>query len=54
LNSFNISHNSEFLEWFKNDSAGMFDDWSLFHIAISNSDNIIDVISNQHPVIEWT
>ena len=50
---FSVSTNSEFLDWFKEDSGGMFNDWSLMHISICNTDNIIDVITNQYPQVEW-
>jgi hypothetical protein len=53
MNTFGISTSSTFLEWFKEDSCGMFDDLSLMHIAICNTDNIVDVITNEYPAIEW-
>lgn len=51
--TFCMSQDSEFLRWFKKESEGVFDDWSLTHFVICNSDNIIDVISNQKPDVEW-
>lgn len=53
LSTFNITTDSVFFKWFKEESEGIFDDWSLIHIAVCNSDNIIDVITNQKPEVEW-
>ncbi len=47
------SMDSEFLRWFKTESEGVFEDWSLTHFVICNSDNIIDIITNQNPEVEW-
>jgi hypothetical protein len=47
------SVDSSFLRWFKAESEGIFDDWSLTHFVICNSDNIIDVITNLNPEVKW-
>lgn len=44
---------SNFLEWFKQESYGMFSELDENHYLICNSDNIIDVITNQIPELMW-
>ena len=53
LATFNVITDSPFLRWFEEESEGIFDDWSLMHIVVCNSDNIIDVITNQKPEVKW-
>ncbi|CDT29269.1 hypothetical protein D3C87_1272290 [compost metagenome] len=45
---------SDFLEWFNQESYGMFSELDENHYMICNSDNIIDVITNQIPEVFWT
>jgi len=44
---------SEFLEWFDEESYGIFDDFPKCHYMVCNSDNIIDVITSQEPHVSW-
>ncbi|WP_343540126.1 hypothetical protein [Sphingobacterium thalpophilum] len=44
---------SKFLEWFDEESYGIFDDLHNYHYMVCNSDNIIDVITNQAPKVSW-
>ncbi|WP_143053996.1 hypothetical protein [Parapedobacter koreensis] len=44
---------SNFLEWFNYESDGLFNDWDVTHYMVCNSDNIIDVITNQTPEVRW-
>jgi hypothetical protein len=53
LSTFNISTDSRFLKWIKEESGGIFDDAELVHYVICNSDNIIDVISGPPVKVEW-
>jgi len=53
ISTFGISTSSDFLRWFEEESGGMFDDPNLIHIAISSTDVVIDVITNEHPTVEW-
>lgn len=52
-NTFSTTTNSSYLKWFKEESSGIFDDWSLMHLVICNSDNLIDIITNQYPEVGW-
>lgn len=49
----NISVNSTLLQWFNEESEEIFEDWNLKHFMICNSDNIIDIITNQKPEVQW-
>jgi len=53
LRGFKVATNSEYLRWFKEESAGMFDDMNLMHYFISNIDNIIDIIGGPPVKVEW-
>ncbi|ATP58013.1 hypothetical protein CPT03_16845 [Pedobacter ginsengisoli] len=53
LRGFRVSTNSDFIEWFKEESLGQFDDWGLTHYVICNTDNIIDVIGGPPVMVEW-
>ncbi len=52
-NTFSTTTDSSYLKWFQEESSGIFDDWSLMHLIICNSDNIIDIITNQYPKVAW-
>lgn len=51
-NPFNISSNSKYLSWFKEEGCGIYDDYDLKHYLLV-CDDIIDVISAAEPVVEW-
>jgi homoserine acetyltransferase len=44
---------SKFLEWFDEESYGMFDDLLKYHDMVFTSDNIIDVITQLDPEVSW-
>ncbi|TWI21626.1 hypothetical protein IQ31_01758 [Sphingobacterium siyangense] len=44
---------SKFLEWFDEESYGIFDDLLKYHYMVCTSDNIIDVITLQDPEVSW-
>lgn len=44
---------SKFLQRFNGESYGMFDNLAKDHYMVCNSDNIIDVITNQGPKVLW-
>ncbi|WP_156305459.1 hypothetical protein [Sphingobacterium endophyticum] len=49
----NVSVSSIFLEWFLQESEGLFYDWNLKHFMVCNADSIIDVITVEPPDISW-
>jgi hypothetical protein len=51
-NPFNISSNSKYLSWFKEEGYGIYDHYDLRHYLLV-CDDLIDVISVDEPVIEW-
>jgi len=53
ISEFQTSTTSEFLNWFKQESLGLFDDRGLIHYMLCNTDNIIDVISGSIVTVEW-
>jgi hypothetical protein len=53
MNTFGISETSSFLDWFKQDSCGVFEDQKLVHIVICSSDNLLDIITDEYPIVEW-
>ncbi|WP_343571154.1 hypothetical protein [Sphingobacterium sp.] len=44
---------SKFLEWFDEESYGIFDDLLKYHYMVCTSDNIIDVITQLDPEVSW-
>lgn len=44
---------SKFLEWFDEESYGIFDDLLKYHYMVCTSDNIIDVIAQLDPEVSW-
>lgn len=50
--SFNITSSSEFLDWFKEESRGMYNDNDLKHYSIVSSNKIVDIISIGDPNIK--
>jgi hypothetical protein len=53
LSPFSKTSESQFISWFKDEALGVYDDRVLIHYAIVNLDNIVDVISEFPPVVEW-
>jgi hypothetical protein len=53
LKQFCKTENSEFIAWFKDEALGIYDDRRLIHYAIVNLDNIVDIISEYPPTVEW-
>jgi len=53
MSEFQTSKNSDFLNWFKEESLGVFDERELIHYMLCNTDNIIDVISGSLVTVEW-
>lgn len=53
LRSFNRTIESEFISWFKDEALGIYDDRLIVQYTIVNLDNIIDVISEHPPTVEW-
>ncbi|MDT3404701.1 hypothetical protein [Mucilaginibacter terrae] len=51
-NPFNVSSNSKYLNWFKEEGYGIFDDYDLKHYLLV-CDDLIDVISATEPKVEW-
>ena len=52
LGMFSKANDSQFVNWFKDEGLGIYDDWELTHYAIVTLDNIIDVITTIKPVIQ--
>lgn len=50
--SFYIVQNSEFMDWFNEDSLGIYSSDPLFHLAII-TDEWIDIICNEEPRITY-
>lgn len=48
-----ITRQSNLLNWFNIESAGIFDDGDLIHYTICNLDNIIEVITTANGVVSW-
>lgn len=53
LRDFRTSINSDFINWFHEESFRQFADEELVHYAINNIDNIVDVISGLPVSVEW-
>lgn len=53
MGSFNITRHSEFLNWFNDESQGLFDYKELVHYNIASSNKIIDIISGDPPEVRW-
>ena len=53
LKSFKKTTESEFISWFKEEALGIYDDQELTHYVIVNLDNIVDIISEFPPFVEW-
>ncbi|MBB5649129.1 hypothetical protein [Pedobacter cryoconitis] len=53
LGPFNKTNSSEFINWFIEESRGVSGDQSLTHYNILSSNKILDVISDQLPVVKW-
>lgn len=49
-----IYKESELLSWFKVESDGILDSQNLRHYRLLTANDIVDVISSSHPVIEST
>lgn len=50
---FKMTTDSEFINWFKEESYGIFDDWDLKHYIITNINNVIDVICGTNIELKW-
>jgi len=53
LRGFQIATKSEYLQWFKEESSGMFEDDDLRHYYICNTDNILDIVSGPPVDVKW-
>lgn len=53
LNPFSKTIESEFISWFKDEALGIYDDRLILQYTIVNLDNIIDVICEYPPTVEW-
>ena len=51
-NGINISINSEFLNWVKAETHGIYNDMPLVHYLICSNDDITDIVSAETPTIE--
>lgn len=51
-NPFNVSSDSKYLNWFKEESGNMYDEYNPLHHLIV-CDELIDVISIKEPTVEW-
>jgi hypothetical protein len=49
-----ITKQSDLLNWFNKESAGIYDDADLIHYTICNLDNIIEVITTANGILSWT
>ena len=54
MGSFNMTRHSEFLNWFSDESQGLFDYKELIHYNIASSNKIIDIISGDPPEVKWS
>jgi hypothetical protein len=51
--TFFIIENSEFLEWFHGESLGIWIERPITHYQVCTSGDIIDVLSEVEPTVEW-
>lgn len=45
--------NSDFLSWFHNESYDSYNDRNIVHYAFFCQDEIIDILSEFEPAVEW-
>lgn len=53
LGPFNKTSSSDFISWFIEESRGIPNEHNLVHYNILSSNKILDIISNQEPVVKW-